>query len=271
MAGPVEAPAGLFAGGLSDDAFLGGRLRLWQPRAGYRAATDPVLLAAAVPARAGEAVLELGCGAGAAVLCLAARVAGLALAGVERQPAYAALARANASRNGVALEVFEADLARLPPALRGRGFDHVLANPPWFAAAAPPARDAGRDAAQREDTPLALWVEVALRRLRPRGRLTLIAPAERLPGLLAALGERASATVLPLAARTGRPAGRVILQARKGARSPFRLLAPLVLHAGPEHVADGEDFTPEAREILRDAAPLRLEARATRAARAPLR
>lgn len=119
---------------LSDDGFLGGRLRLLQPKAGYRAATDPVLLAAAVPARAGENALELGCGAGAAALCLAARVPGLAVTGLERQPAYAALARENAARNGLALTVIEGDLAHLPAALRERSFDHVLANPPYYPA-----------------------------------------------------------------------------------------------------------------------------------------
>ena len=105
---PTEA-AGL--GPLSDDAFLGGRLRLWQPVAGYRAATDPVLLAAACPAVTGQSVLDLGCGAGAAGLCLAARVPGIALAGLEVQAGYAALARANAARNGIAFEVHEGDVA----------------------------------------------------------------------------------------------------------------------------------------------------------------
>ncbi|MEL6264223.1 MAG: methyltransferase, partial [Pseudomonadota bacterium] len=62
---------------MTHDRLLGGRVGLTQPRQGYRAATDPVLLAAAVPAAAGETVLELGIGAGAAVLCLAARVPGL--------------------------------------------------------------------------------------------------------------------------------------------------------------------------------------------------
>lgn len=258
---PAPSPelSAWFPGGLSDDAFLDGRLRVWQPREGYRAATDPVLLAAAVPARPGEAVLELGCGAGVALLCLAARVPGLGLSGVERQPGYAALARANAARNRTAAMIVEADLADLPSGLRARSFAHVLANPPWFDRAAPPARDPGRDAAQREETPLALWVEVALRRLRPGGRLTVIAPAERLPGLLAALGTRAAATVLPLAARAGRPAGRVIVQARKGGRSPFRLLAPLVLHEGPSHRADGDDFSAAARAVLRDGGALRLD------------
>jgi tRNA1Val (adenine37-N6)-methyltransferase len=90
---------------LTDDKFLCGRLRLLQPEKGYRAATDAVLLAAACPAVAGQSVLDLGCGAGAASLCLAARVPGLRLTGLEVQPEYADLARRNAARNGIAMEV----------------------------------------------------------------------------------------------------------------------------------------------------------------------
>ena len=115
---------------LTTDAFLGGRLAIRQPKAGYRAGIDPVRLAAAVPARSGETVLELGCGAGVAALCLGRRVPGLALAGIERQGDYAVLARENAAANGIAFEVVEGDLARMPASLRARSFDHVIANPP---------------------------------------------------------------------------------------------------------------------------------------------
>lgn len=256
----MTAPPEVFAGsGLTDDAFLGGRMRLWQPVAGYRAAMDPVLLAAAVPARAGEAVLDLGCGAGAAALCLAARVPGLALAGLELQPDYAALARANAARNGIALEVAEGDVAAMPAALRARVFDHVLTNPPYYGANGPAAADAGRDRALREALPLGDWIAAGLRRLRPGGRITVIQSADRLADLLAALSTGAgSVAVLPVAPREGRPARRVIVAARKGGRGALRLLPPLVLHAAPAHAGDGEDFTETARAVLRDAAPLSL-------------
>ena len=241
---------------LSDDSFLDGRLRVLQPRAGYRAATDPVFLAAAVPARMGETALDLGCGAGVAGLCLAARVPGVRLAGVELQSDYAELARRNAARNHVEIEVIEADIAALPPELRARNFDHVIMNPPWYRGDSPRAHDAGRDAALREAAPLAVWTDAGLRRLRPGGRLTVIQLAERLGEILAALDGRASAVVLPLAAREGAEAGRVIVQARKGARAPLRLLAPLVLHSGSAHAGDGEDFTPAANAVLRGGAPL---------------
>ncbi|MEO1000106.1 MAG: methyltransferase, partial [Pseudomonadota bacterium] len=201
------------------DALLGGRVMLAQPRAGYRAATDPVLLAAACPAVAGERVLDLGCGAGAAALCLAARVPGVGLHGLELQPEYADLAGANAAAAGVALTLHRGDLRRPPEALRGLSFDHVITNPPYFPATGPAAPDPGRATARHEEVALAAWIEAALRRLRPRGRLTLIHRAERLDEILAALAGRAGEVrIRPLAAREGRAAKRVIVAARKGAR-----------------------------------------------------
>ncbi|QBY02185.1 methyltransferase domain-containing protein [Rhodophyticola sp. CCM32] len=238
---------------LTQDAFLGGRVRAWQPRKGYRAGTDPVFLAAACTARPGDTVLELGCGAGVASLCLAARVPDLAITGVERQAGYADLAR----RNG--LNVAEADLITLPADLRQRSFDHVIANPPYYpAGGGTKAGDAGREAALREDTALTDWVEIAGRRLAPKGWLTVIQAAERLPDLMAALSAAGfgAISLLPLASRTGRAAGRVLIKARKSGRAPFTLMAPFIMHDGSDHQSDGEDYTAPARAILRDGAAL---------------
>jgi tRNA1Val (adenine37-N6)-methyltransferase len=241
---------------LSDDKFLCGRLRLLQPLKGYRAATDPVLLAAACPAVSGDKVLDLGCGAGAAALCLGLRVSGLVLAGLELQPDYADLARRNAERNGIPVEVHTGDLARMPKELR-RDFDHVIANPPYYPAGGSPSPVAGRARAMRMGTPLSDWVAAASRRLRPGGWLTLICGADGLPPMLSALGSKLGSTaVLPLAAREGRAALRVLVQARKGGRAPFRLLAPLVIHEGAAHDGDRESYTREANAVLREGADL---------------
>ena len=244
---------------LREDRLLDGQVRLFQPLSGYRAATDPVLLAAAVPARLGESVLELGIGAGAATLCLAARVPGLEHWGVEIQPAYLALAERNAALNDAAVVLHEGDVAALPAAVRARSFDHVIMNPPFHPGdAAMPSPSEMRDRAHREgEAGLVTWIGAALARVTPQGRIVVIHRAERLPEILALLTGRAGAIeVLPLAARQGRAAKRVIVRARKGVRTPFRLLAPLVLHQGAAHLADQDDFTPAARAILRDGAAI---------------
>lgn len=240
------------------DEFLGGRLRIEQPVAGYRAGADAVMLGAACPARSGQAVLELGCGAGVALLCLAARVPDVRLAGVERDGGYAALARANGARNGVAMDVWQADLSALPAGLRAESFDQVMMNPPFFAGGTP-SPDTARADARHEETPLADWIDAGLRRLRPGGWITIIHLAGRLDAILAGLGGRAGAVaVLPITARAGRDAGRVIVQARKGARAPLRLLAPFVMHDGATHQRDAENLSQKAQAILRHGAALDL-------------
>ncbi|HHW32616.1 MAG TPA: methyltransferase [Paracoccus solventivorans] len=239
-----------------DDGFLGGRLVLRQPARGYRAGTDAVMLAAACPARPGERVLELGCGAGVALFCLGARVPGVALTGLERQEELAALARHNVAATGIAARIVTGDLAQMPAALRAESFDHVIANPPFFASGTR-APDAARAAARHEETALESWIDAGLRRLRPGGGLTLIHRAEALDRILVALAGRAGAvSLLPLAARQGHDAGRVIVTARKGARGGLRLHAPFVLHARPAHERDCEDLSAAARAVLRDGAAI---------------
>ncbi|MCA8868523.1 MAG: methyltransferase [Rhodobacteraceae bacterium] len=244
---------------LTLDGFLGGRLRILQPRHGYRAATDPVLLAAAVPARTGQSVLELGCGVGVASFCLGARVPGLALSGVEVQADYADLARRNAVANGMAFSVFDADLAALPSELKQQRFDHVILNPPYLLPHDGTSADnGGREQALREATPLAVWLDVATSRLLPGGYLSLIQLSQRLADILAGLDRRmGSIEIKPLTSRIGRSSDRLILRARKGGRAALKLHAPLILHEGSAHRRDGDSYNAELQGILRQSAALR--------------
>lgn len=245
---------------LTLDRILGGRVALWQPRVGYRAGVDPVFLAASVAARGGQSVLDLGCGAGAAALCLGARVPGVRLVGLERQPLYADLARRNGAENGLDFTVFEGDLAAMPGDLRQMRFDHVIANPPYFRRdRSVPAGDAAREGAHGEDTPLSAWVEAAARRCAPRGHVTFIQRVERLPELVAAFSDRlGSLEIFPLIPREGRDAQLFLLRGRKEGRAALRLHPGLVVHKGRAHERDGEDYTPDATAILRDAQPLNI-------------
>ena len=233
---------------LTEDGLLGGRVRLLQPRQGFRAAIDPVLLAAFVPARSGEAVLEIGCGTGAAFLCLAARVVGIAVTAVERDPELAAIARRNAALNGADATLLAKDccaLPALPP------MHHAMANPPyWTGGTASP--DSGRRQAAHEDAPLAAWIAALTRPLRHKGTVSLVLPAARLAEAAAGLREAGCGSVrlLPLWPRTGTPAKRILIQARKGGRGADEMLPGLILHE-----ADGS-ATAAAHAVLRDGAAL---------------
>jgi tRNA1(Val) A37 N6-methylase TrmN6 len=237
----------------SDDRLLGGRVRLRQPLHGYRAAIDPVLLAAAVPAVEGDSVLDLGCGVGAAALCLLARLTGVRVTGLEVQPELAALARENAASNGFAdrFTVVEGSLLAPPPLVQD-GYDHVMTNPPFLAEGSgtrAPVLSKATANMEEGEVDLGAWIKAAAKLLRPKGRLALIHRADRLGEVLNALGRRGlgEVRVLPLWPRAGRPAGRVIVTARKGVRTPLELLPGLVLHG------EGGAYTEAAEAVLRRA------------------
>lgn len=243
---------------LTCDDFLGGKVRAWQPQRGYRAGLDPVLLAASVPARAGQRVLELGCGVGVASLCLTRRIAGVKAFGLEIQPDYAELARRNAVMNDAEFTVVTGDLRAFPDELRQQQFDHVIANPPYFRReAGTAATDPGRDMALGGDTPLRNWVEVAAKRCRPRGQVTFIQRIERLPELLSAMNDvLGSLEVLPLIPREGRAPQLALIRGRKGGRAEFRLHPGTLIHPGDKHRDGGADYTPTLHAVLREGAQL---------------
>jgi tRNA1Val (adenine37-N6)-methyltransferase len=232
---------------------LDGRVRYAQPREGFRSGIEPVLLSAAIPARSGECVLEAGSGAGAALLCLFARVPGIRAIGIEQNALLVNLARRNAEANGWSQLRFEVtDIGALSELGQ---FDHACANPPYHPSGGTLSPDDRRNVAKRGPRSLlGEWARSLAQHLRPRGTLTFILPAALLPQALAAFNQadcRATVT-LPLWPKAGHPAKLMLLRGVKGSRSPFRLLPGLVLHNG-----DGT-FTAEAEAVLRGGSPLLL-------------
>jgi tRNA1(Val) A37 N6-methylase TrmN6 len=239
---------------LTDDAFLGGRVLLWQPKDGFRAGLDSVVLAAAVPARQRDRVCDLGLGVGAAVLCLAARVGELRVTGVELDAGLADLARANAARNGLkTFDVEVADVLARPRQLPRQAFDHVLSNPPFHDLArgtrAPNVAKAHATSTPRSG--LTTWLRFARALAKPSGWVTIVIPPEQLGLALSALApEGFGMEIFPLWPRAGQAAKRIIVRTRMNSRAPLRLLAGLVLHG-----TDGKP-TPQAEAVLRHGEPL---------------
>ena len=232
----------------SEGTLLGGRVAYRQFRTGHRSGFEPVLLAAAIPARSGERVLEAGTGAGAALLCLAARVADLAGIGIEIDAALAQLANENFRINGFhSIAAVQGDVARPP---FGPVFDHVFGNPPWHDAAGTASPNATRAMAhQAPPDLLQAWIAAMAAVLKPGGSLSLILPAASFAAAAAALAAAGlpALVLFPLWPRAGQPAGQVILQARR--RGASRVLPGLVLH-------ESAGLTAAAEAVLRHAAAL---------------
>lgn len=251
----------------TDDLFLGGALTIGQPRNGYRAGTDAVLLASLIsPETLGAAsVLDIGAGVGVVGLCVARRCPQASLVLLERDPVLAMLARDNVSRNRLSgrVSVVEADIARASGPLAEAGiksetFSTVLANPPYHddgrsTAAESPLRAVSH---QMPEDGLETWARFMCRMAAPGGRVAMIHKADALPRILAAFeGRFGSIAILPVYARTGEPAIRVIVEGIKGSRAPIRIKPGLALH-NPDH-----SFVPEVEAIFRHGAALPAEYR----------
>jgi tRNA1(Val) A37 N6-methylase TrmN6 len=247
------------------DLALGGRVRLYQPKMGYRAGLDAALLAAAVELAPAETAMEAGCGVGAALLQVAWRTqapdaSGPSLTGVERDSAALALAQRNIdlNRQAARVKVIDGDVS-LPFSklalsnAKAAAFDSVFANPPFFD---DPSRLRGPAPERREayiaEGGLKAWTTFLLTAARQGGRITLVHRADRLADILACLGDGAgSFRIRPIQPFADQPAKRVMVRAVKGGRAPLVLLPPLVLHA-----RDGTKHTAEAEAILRGEARL---------------
>ena len=235
---------------LTEDALLGGRVQLLQPARGYRVAIDAVLLAAAVDAAPGQRILDLGAGVGAVGLCVAARLAGCQVVGIELQAVLAELAERNANLNGKAdrVRTIVHDLAKPLPADLGR-FDHVVTNPPYLAAAvADPSPDPSKALATVESSAdLARWLAVAAAAAEPAGTLLAVHRSDRLDEILGHLGRLGWGDVV---VKRLPPAARILVRARRADQATRRDAPPLTLHRV------GGGYTDEAEAILRYAGAL---------------
>ena len=240
-------------GATTTDDFLGGRISIVQPSRGHRSGSDAIWLQAAVPAHAGDHILDVGAGVGVAGLALLARVPKSKVTALEREQDLCALAERNAARNGISQQfgAIHCDITGRASALSAKGvlregYDHVMANPPFHAKGT--VRVGVDKAGAHEMAPgeLAAWIRFMTSAAAAKGTMTLIHLPEALGELLTLLEERfGELTIFPLFAKEGAEASRIIIQGRKGSRGTLKLRRGLVLHR-----ADGA-YTDAAEAVLR--------------------
>jgi tRNA1(Val) A37 N6-methylase TrmN6 len=240
---------------VTQDYLLGGRIQIRQPADGYRVAIDPIFLAASMMPEPGANILDIGSGVGATALCLAARVPGCRITGLEMQRDSVRLAFDNINLNSMRdrVEILAGDLLRPPPRLAASTFAHVMANPPYLESTdytlsqnAHKAQSNGEGEATLEH-----WIRFALLMVRPKGTVTFIHRADQLDRIMSCFtGKLGDIVIFPLWPGKGKPAKRVIVRGCKNSNGSLRLSPGLVLHG-----TDGK-FTPEAESILRDGAAL---------------
>ncbi|UTW56442.1 tRNA1(Val) (adenine(37)-N6)-methyltransferase [Kordiimonas sp. SCSIO 12610] len=238
------------------DNFLDGSVRLIQPKDGYRVSMDTVLLAASVPAKSGDHVLEGGIGSAGASLCLARRVEGVSVTGIEIQDEMVALAEKNIVLNGLedSVLVQKASIKDLSgPQSR---YDHVMINPPYLPegkAIRPPDDNKGQAHMDLNAT-LKDWIRFCVHYAKQKGTITIVYRADRMDEVISHLyGRVGDLIIMPFWPRAGRKAKRVIIQGRKGVSGAVSLLPGLALHG------EEERYTSAAEEILRKGKALDLK------------
>ncbi|MCF6214979.1 MAG: methyltransferase [Emcibacter sp.] len=247
--------------GISQDDFLGGTIKLYQPEEGYRIATDTVFLAASINYLESDKILDMGAGTGGILSCLVARtkdqISDNIFHGIELQPELLTLARKNAAENnfGEIIEYFIGDIASPPPICPPNSYHHVISNPPYLKKSGATSSPYETRAMAHMDSHISLeqWVHFCLRMIKPLGYLTLVHRADRLDDIIAALHGRAGDIIIyPLWSAKEKDARRIIIQAKKGSKGNISLKPGLIVHT-----SDGS-FTPQAEDVLRNGAALNI-------------
>jgi tRNA1(Val) A37 N6-methylase TrmN6 len=238
------------------DSFLGGGIKIWQPKKGYRAGIDPILLAASVNISEGQNVLDLGCGVGTASFAIGYRVKNVELYGVEIQKVHAELADLNSKENGIDLKLECSDILDLSSNITSKSFDHVIANPPYFDRKfSVRGINLSKEKSLADTCPIAEWLKVAAKRVKPKGFVHFIVRTDRLPEIFRNMpNSLGSLVITPVISRKNENAKLTILHAKKNGRGGFIISPPIILH--PLNSEPSKKYNLKVDKVLRNGASL---------------
>lgn len=239
---------------ITEDSFLGGKLSISQPRKGFRAGLDSVLLAAAINAQSGDKVFEIGSGVGTVLFCLMSRVSGLKSFAIEIMDEYHSLSLLNAKRNKFKAELILGDFLK-EKKLKNESYDHVFFNPPYYSAK--DYKTSGNKLLEIANIEypgmLKKMLSLALKRCKPYGYITLIHRPARISDILSILKDGAGEIkILPIVSSNSSMSSRVIVRARKSARGETKLLNPLFIYKNSKNLSFQKEYTSEIYKILKN-------------------
>jgi len=230
------------------DKFLDGNNTIEQLKDGGRSGSDTILLSAAVPAKFGDVVLEIGTGNATASIALAHFVKDIEIVAIDNDDTNVSLAQRNVQLNDMNTQITIKNLDILDTKIRSHLisskmnilFDHIFMNPPYFDSQKNiiPTSHHNKIAKTFSVNDLPRWIDAANNLLKHNGTLTIINKVENLLSMINSLGNHGSINILPLTSKGGKDADRVIVQLKKGSKSKARLLYPLIMHDENGHYTD---------------------------------
>lgn len=241
---------------VTEDELLGGRIKILQPKDGFRAAIDPIFLAASIPVENGDSVLDVGAGTGAAALALITRAPWAWASCIDVQPELTALCARSATRSGIAerIGVLAWDIMKKPTPIDTQTYDHVMSNPPYMKAdtGQKPKTRAKLLASVETTATLEQWTAFMLDRLKEGGTFSMVHRADRLDEILSLIdGPLGELKIIDLQTKDdGRPTKRVIVQGTKGGTTTEPARRQIIVHE------DDGTYSAEGHDILRGAKAL---------------
>ncbi len=212
---------------ITEDFILHGKIRLLQPKNGYRAAQDPIVLARQVELRSGQSILDVGCGVGTISLILKHFNESQNITCIDIDPEMVELCTKNSQINKLPLHIVEGNVNS--SALSSKTFDCVVTNPPFYNVRNFRASTT-KKFANFETVDLQVWLKFCLKRLKPQGDLYIIHLPERINEILDTVKHYAGRIeITPVYSRPDQKAKRAIIKMRKGSREALKIMSPMFL------------------------------------------
>jgi tRNA1(Val) A37 N6-methylase TrmN6 len=228
---------------LTEDSIFNGRIKLFQPKIGYRAALDPIILASFISPGPHQKILDVGCGVGTISLILKMRESTAEITALDMDKRMCQICEQNAAANGFSVEVLNVRIEDRA-ILKERLFDHVVTNPPFFEEKSSKVSES-KKFANFETISLVEWIALCINKLKNNGIFSIIHRASRLEEILSALKSRAGAVkIIPIFPKSDRNANRIVVQAKKSSKSETMILPGVIVHR------DDGSYSDDLRRIL---------------------